>query len=228
MTKGTRQTVNERLRYERVRRGWSQQDVADKVGTTPLTISRWERGETTPGPHFRLKLSEVFEKSPYELGLSAERSFTANLSQPSLVPDKTTPASESHAPLWNVPYGRNSFFTGREEVLEQLHAALSARAHPTAISQPQAISGLGGIGKTQLAVEYAYRYRDDYQAVLWAKAESTDLLVSDYLAIAALLNLSECNRQEQWTIVNAVLRWFDTHEDWLLILENRSSIQATF
>src|SRR5579884_1471535 len=216
---------NQHVRYERERRGWSQQEVADKVGTTPLNVSRWERGETIPGPHFRAKLSEVFEKSPYELGLVSERPPTSPSSEPTMVPDKTSTVGEPSAPLWNVPYGRNIFFTGREEILDRLHTALSAQAQPIAISQPQAISGLGGIGKTQLAVEYAYRYRDDYQAVLWARAESADLLISDYLTIAALLELPERNEQEQRKIVNAVLRWFDTHKGWLLILDNADHLE---
>ncbi len=220
MTKAARQLPNQHLRYERERRGWSQQEVADKVGTTPLSVSRWERGETVPGPHFREKLGEVFGKSPYELGLVAERPPASLSTGPSPVPDTTTALAETHTPLWNVPYGRNSFFTGREEVLDRLRAALSAQVQPIAISQPQAISGLGGIGKTQLAVEYAYRYRNDYQAVLWARAESADLLVSDFLTIAALLDLPERTEQEQRKIVNATLRWFDTHEGWLFILDN--------
>jgi MinD superfamily P-loop ATPase len=45
-----------------------------------------------------------------------------------------------------------------------------------AVSQPQAISGLGGIGKTQLAIEYAYRYGSEYQAVLWARADTSEAL----------------------------------------------------
>ena len=218
---------NQKLRYERERRGWSQQEVADQVGTTPLNVGRWERGLTVPGPHFRVKLSEVFGKSPSELGLVVERPPVPLSAGPSPVPDRTTVVAETHTPLWNVPYRRNSFFTGREEVLDQLRAALSERARPIAISQAQAISGLGGIGKTQLAVEYAYRYRDDYSAVFWARAESIDLLVSDYLTIAALLKLPERNVQEQHTIVNAVLRWFDTHEGWLLILDNADQLEVT-
>jgi len=50
---------NERLRHERVRRGWSQQDLADKIGTTPVNVGRWERGITTPGPYLRQKLCEI-------------------------------------------------------------------------------------------------------------------------------------------------------------------------
>ena len=56
-------------------------------------------------------------------------------------------------PVWNVPYPRNPFFTGREELLARLRRQLQT-GQATAISQPQAISGLGGIGKTQLAVDY--------------------------------------------------------------------------
>src|SRR5207249_3054928 len=62
-----------------------------------------------------------------------------------------------HSPqVWTVPYPRNALFTGREDVLAQLAAAYG-QGQPT--WQPQALSGLGGVGKTQLAIEYAYRYR---------------------------------------------------------------------
>jgi hypothetical protein len=70
--------------------------------------------------------------------------------------------------LWNVPYQRNLFFTGREEILEQLHTTLTTQ-QATALTQPHAINGLGGIGKTQTALEYIYRYHTDYQAILWVQ-----------------------------------------------------------
>ena len=55
--------------------------------------------------------------------------------------------------FWNIPYRRNPFFTGRAELLKQLHERLTT-TKPTALTQTQAISGLGGIGKTQTALEY--------------------------------------------------------------------------
>ncbi len=218
---------NQTLRDERIGHGWSQQDVADKVGTTPNNVGRWERGETVPGPYFRQHLCEVFGKSPSELGLIEERLVNPTLIQQQRASlFEISPSDTPGLPVWNVPYGRNSFFTGREEVLERLRAALRSQTPLIAITQPQAISGLGGIGKTQLAIEYAYRYRDDYSFVLWVRAESVDLLISDFLSIAMLLELPERNEQDQHKIVNAVLRWFDTHKGWLLILDNADHLET--
>ncbi|WP_423787720.1 helix-turn-helix domain-containing protein, partial [Klebsiella pneumoniae] len=49
------------IRHQRSRRGWTQQEVANKIGATPLTVSRWERGQETPRPSFQDKLSALFE-----------------------------------------------------------------------------------------------------------------------------------------------------------------------
>src|SRR6266849_867231 len=132
------------------------------------------------------------------------------------------------AQAWNLPYLRNPFFTGREELLKQLHdnltqnkaAALTqARARPEDSAQAQAIHGLGGIGKTQTAVEYAYRYRDDYHAVLWVNAATRDELVISFVGLATLLNLPERGEKDQPKIVAAVKQWFTAHDGWFLIVD---------
>lgn len=69
MKKAKQARKNQDLIDERIRRGWSQQEVADRVGTTPVNVSRWERGVTTPSPYFRQQLSTLFGKSPQALGL---------------------------------------------------------------------------------------------------------------------------------------------------------------
>ena len=126
-------------------------------------------------------------------------------------------------PIWNVPYPRNSFFIGRDEILTRLHTQLQA-GQATALSQPHAIIGLGGIGKTQIAVEYAYRYHLDYQVVLWARAESIEALTSSYVTIATLLNLPEHEAQEQKITMQAVKTWLQTHSVWLLMLDNADDL----
>ncbi|MCP4655853.1 MAG: TIR domain-containing protein, partial [bacterium] len=98
-------------------------------------------------------------------------------------PPRSRAASCATAPrIFMVPYERNPYFTGREDVLDALHEALT-RGGAAALSQaepaaalPQgtrtAISGLGGIGKTQTAVEYAYRHAGEYRAVFFVRAET--------------------------------------------------------
>jgi len=126
-------------------------------------------------------------------------------------------------PIWNVPYPRNSFFIGRDEILTRLRTQLQT-GQATAISQPQAIIGLSGIGKTQIAVEYAYRFHQDYQVVLWARAETTEILTSSFITIASLLNLPEHKAQEQEITMQAVKTWLQTHSGWLLTLDNADDL----
>lgn len=229
MAETAQPTPNKKLRYERERRSWSQQELADQVGTTPLNISRWERGVNQPGPYFRQQLSTLFGLTPQQLGLIAETGVNTNAPAQNIAAESNTSAAKVSTEvvpvaLWNVPYRRNLFFTGREDILTQLRNELASEGQPIALAQPQAISGLGGIGKTQTAIEYTYRYRDTYNAILWARADSADLLISDFLTIANLLTLPERNEQEQQKVVSAVLRWFDTHKNWLLILDNADDL----
>jgi hypothetical protein len=131
-------------------------------------------------------------------------------------------ASASHTALtttWNVPYLRNPFFIGREHELERLHTRLR-QSNTTAIGQMQAISGFGGIGKTQLVSEYAHRHRRDYDAIFWMRADTHEALITGFIVIAQLLHLPEQGIQDQHLVVDAVRSWLNTHERWLLILDN--------
>ncbi len=125
--------------------------------------------------------------------------------------------------VWNIPYPRNPYFTGREELLRRLAATLRG-GEVVGISQPQAVSGLGGVGKTQLALEYAYRYYQDYEAVLWMRADTQEALISGFVAFAALLQLPEQEERDQLKIVQAVKHWLTSHTRWLLLLDNADEL----
>ena len=128
-------------------------------------------------------------------------------------PVGTTPVGQA---FWNVPHPRNPSFTGREAEIAGLRERL-ARKRKTALAQ--AISGLGGIGKTQTAVEYAYRYRDEYKAVLWLNAESPLSLKTGCGDIARQMPLPH-DEKDLDQAAAAVKDWLGTHPDWLLILDN--------
>jgi uncharacterized membrane protein/DNA-binding XRE family transcriptional regulator len=79
--------INYRLREARERRGWSQERVAEQIGTTMVNVSRWERGYSTPSPYFREKLCQLYGKEAQELG------FLKHYEQKELV-QQTTSVSE--------------------------------------------------------------------------------------------------------------------------------------
>jgi len=143
--------LNSRLHDARSERGWSQQNLADRIGTTPVNISRWENGSNFPTPYFRQRLCEVFGKTPAELGLVQRPAEDSGITppEPGLVP----PPSQGSR-IVDIPIARNPFFTGREDLLTSLHDRLST-VRTAALTQPQALYGLGGIGKTRAAAEYA-------------------------------------------------------------------------
>ncbi|MFH1036178.1 MAG: FxSxx-COOH system tetratricopeptide repeat protein, partial [Pseudomonadota bacterium] len=108
----------------------------------------------------------------------------------------------------------NPNFSGREDYLAALGQALAGG--PAALTQ--AIAGLGGVGKTQLALEYSYLHRDDYSLVWWVRCEEPATLASDYAALAEPLGLPPSPDQTQ--AVAAVRQVLATRPGWLLVLDN--------
>ena len=139
----------------------------------------------------------------------------------------TEPAPEGQGrrkPMWwKIPHTRNPFFTGRDMLLEQLHTNLMEKREQRVVL---ALNGLGGIGKTQTALEYVYRYIDDYQAIFWVSADPQGDLLADFMAIARIVDLPEKNEAEQKLIVAALQTWFQQHERWLLVFDNVEDIAA--
>jgi transcriptional regulator with XRE-family HTH domain len=206
---------NELLKQARLSRGWSQEDVAGHIGTDGNTFNRWERGRARPSPYFRQKLCTLFDKNAFELGLVPEE----NVVSPALVPADSKPAF-----YWHVPYWRNPFFTGREHLLDYLHEQLGP-GKKVAITSSSALHGLGGIGKTQTALEYAYRYGRDYTAVFWIEAETTEGISASFLRIAEQLELPERREADQSQIIAAVQRWLAAQHGWLLIWDNVEDLE---
>lgn len=122
--------------------------------------------------------------------------------------------------IWNVPYNRNPNFTGREKQLEEIHRSLNSR---DPLQRAQAIYGLGGVGKTQLALEYAYRHRDEYAIIWWVRAEESTTLITDFLRLSTHLSGGTVIDAPPEIICDAIRRALDRRSDWLLIIDNAPS-----
>jgi tetratricopeptide (TPR) repeat protein/transcriptional regulator with XRE-family HTH domain len=210
-------TFAQQVKSERQRCSWSQEQFAELLGTTATNVSRWERGITVPKPYFRQKLCQLLGKTIEELGL-----LEAHAGETVPSHEHETLLTPQMPPLcWHLPHHRNPLFTGRDDLLDCLHCALNGGG-PVALARMYALSGLGGIGKTQTTIEYAYRYADAYQAIFWVRAESRAALLSDMVALAETLHLiaEEEEPQKQHSAITAIRRWLQDHSGWLLILDN--------
>ena len=115
----------------------------------------------------------------------------------------------------NVP-ARNPSFTGREDQLTRIREALTGKGGRAAI---QALHGMGGVGKTQLAIEYAHRHSDDYDVTWWLDSENTALMTQQYADLAAELGAAQPGLPQD-AIRRAVLSDLHRRPRWLLIFDN--------
>lgn len=190
------------IRRARELLGLSQKELAEVIFGAEITVSRWER-EEGQGPNLfhQRHLAELFGLEVQELGyLQADD-------------------DQAGQKLWNVPFRRNPYFTGYDEVIEDLHLRLSTEKDGVAIEK---ISGLGGIGKTQLMLEYAFRYREEYQEVIWLRADTQELLDEDLANAAKQLRVPEARKRQpnHQYLVTEAWQWFQKHLGWLLLLDN--------
>lgn len=128
-----------------------------------------------------------------------------------------------------LPFGSlDSLFKGREDELSKLEGQLLKDAFPQLPAKPQVLTALGGIGKTRLAVEYGFRFRASYQAILFSSAETPDILNSQLsrMALPPALGLCPDTEHDESRLRQATLRWLETERDWLLILDNADTPEA--
>jgi predicted ATPase/transcriptional regulator with XRE-family HTH domain/Tfp pilus assembly protein PilF len=136
---------NQKLYEARLHLGWTQKEVADKIGLPESrTVGRWEHGTSFPSPHYRRELSGIFGKSLEELGLLKRED------------DIPLEGDSTVEPFNNLPAPFTSFVGRRQEVQDA----------STLLMQPDVrlltLSGTGGIGKTRLAIEVAAQVREQF------------------------------------------------------------------
>jgi hypothetical protein len=118
--------------------------------------------------------------------------------------------------LWGRVPPRNLGFTGREGLLSQVRAALLAGDRTSV----QALQGMGGVGKTQLAVEYAHRFADGYDVVWWVTADQAGLIGSQFAELGENLGCVEPGTGLTEAARQALLAELRQRGRWLLVFDN--------
>ena len=117
----------------------------------------------------------------------------------------------------NLPERRNIRFTSRDEKLEEIHNTFEKQEN---VALTQAIAGLGGIGKTQTALEYAYRYGKEYDRIWWVNADTENNLLASFQNFAKEMKIIDENTKKAEDIIKAVRHWMQENDNWLFIYDN--------
>jgi tetratricopeptide (TPR) repeat protein len=112
---------------------------------------------------------------------------------------------------------RNLNFSGRGDLLESVHGSLQGGS-AAAVVAAGAVHGLGGVGKTQLALEYAYRFASDYEVIWWINAEQATAAVAALAGLARQLGIPELSDQSE--MVNRLFGLLRGRDRWLLVFDN--------
>lgn len=156
-----------------------------------------------------------FDPDMLEGVLASTRSAPESIDWPADFGLDLSPSAPAVLPPHNLPLATiGDLFMGRDDIMDTLASRLGG-ARPVI-----ALHGMGGIGKTRLAVEYAWRHARDYSALLFVSAETPEILNTSLASLAATLNLPQQNEPEDPVKIAGVLAWLATNPNWLLILDN--------
>lgn len=148
--------------------------------------------------------------------------------------DPRLPAVETDSPAVKARHGRwailgnyplrNPNFTGRGDLLGEMDESL--RAGTTAVL-PHALHGMGGVGKSLLAIEYIYVHQDDYDVIWWVPSEQTSRVQRSLLELGKRLGLDVGDEANTGVpIVLDALRHGEPYENWLLVFDNAESPES--
>ncbi|XDG05458.1 hypothetical protein ABKA04_005073 [Annulohypoxylon sp. FPYF3050] len=135
--------------------------------------------------------------------------------------EKKSSYSPTLFPCHVIPYPQNPRFQGRVEMLEKMENFLNP-SQIDIVPRYLTICGLGGVGKTQTALEFVYRYKDTFDIILWATADTRLKLDQAYASFATALGIQSSDGQSSADQVKGDVKKLLCNIDkpWLLVLDN--------
>ncbi len=198
------------LRQLRAEAGLTQEELAEAAGLSPRSVSDLERGIN------RTARKDTAVLLGGALGLAEPVRALFVAAARGLVPAAEVLGAVRGArpQVWNIP-ARNPGFTGRDDLLAEVREQLLAGDK----SAVQALHGMGGVGKTQLAAEYAHRFAGTYGLAWWINAEQGGLIGDQVAALGLALGCVQPGAGTE-AVRAAVLAELRHRGRWLLVFDN--------
>ena len=167
---------------------------------------------SSPPPHLALSLDFL----PFFLLAASFKNATVILPPPI----QSTSVEDVKDPLHGVP-PRNHDFVGRADILAQMQLEISQNVSSNGC-RPLALSGLGGMGKSQLMLQYCYLHRAAYRYVFWMEMDGAAMADASFRRLAQNLglNLQDLKEDDSDAIIERVRTWLEKRTGWLILLDN--------
>jgi tetratricopeptide (TPR) repeat protein len=123
-------------------------------------------------------------------------------------------------PIINIQHAENPYFIGRTEILDLIYNNFQ---NGDDVAQVQLLRGLGGVGKTSIALKYVYTHQDEYEVVWWVNAETSDSVLSSYKNFLLEQEIISENNDATF-IIRAMELWFMRNKKWLFIYDNADAV----
>ena len=197
-------------------------EAAGELGKPRLVLVVGEDAEGPAGlfrdPKFGAR-QEAFRARVLDAGLTAARVATPDGLATALLQalgdlQRSRTAGVPAGRVWNIP-ARSVEFTGREQLLSGLRDALSSDGRAVV----KAVYGIGGVGKTTTAIEYAHRFEADYDVAWWVPAEDPALVPDGLAELARALRLADPG-EPTGTALGRLFGVLRERERWLVIFDN--------
>ena len=123
--------------------------------------------------------------------------------------------------MFDVPFRPNNVFVGRRDILTEMERTIY-KNQLTGGCVPLVLSGIGGMGKTQLMLKYCYDHRADYEYVFWIEADGDVATLESFRRLARKLDIRVSNNEaDEKAFADLVCKWFQSKKErWLLMLDN--------
>jgi tetratricopeptide (TPR) repeat protein len=142
--------------------------------------------------------------------------------------NRRKPNTSQRPKVFMIPYDRNPYFLGRDGILSDLREKLQEIKPQWQYNHRVAIYGMGGVGKTQIAIEYVYRHEKDYRNIYWISASDEAALLSGFQEIGEKTGClsTETDRSKPTEVAKKILSWLRRQDNWLLVIDNLDDVSV--